>query len=98
MLRKVRKLRFFGWGGFPQAAWVFVPRPVGRQEEREEALAKVHSKAQQLQALKAEWTVLSEQTTEVREAGRVLMKIFMLQQGSLKDTFCPFQSWLFPPK
>ena len=28
----------------------------------------------------------------------VLKKVGPLIQGSLKDTFCPFETWLFPPK
>ena len=31
---------------------------------------------------------------ESTEAGVVLL----LAQGSLKDTFCPFETWLFPPE
>ena len=36
-----------------------------------------------------------------RLAGRaVLFPLFgrVFEQGSLKDTFCPFETWLFPPK
>ncbi|CAJ1382585.1 unnamed protein product [Effrenium voratum] len=64
------------------------------QEEREEALAKVHSKAQQLQALKAEWTVLSEQTTEVREElveKRAVVNCLQKEHGQLRKEHLELQ-------